>query len=498
MPRVLHWQNVPICLHLLPPAENMGQLRFLIPRSDRLSQQAIESAHICGRDRLPWITRITVADGQLVADRDESESGTFHILWSLAGREPLLLSTATLMERPEPYQLPLEMARGTLNRLRNLLADLQMAGMPPFDTVSASLTEAMKCFVQAVATQSDAVQSEEWSDKSIHAALTALETLSTAMVERIFEVRRRQGSKVVPLFVGRMGERVPEAVGSAFLTAFNTTAVSFSWGRVEANEGRQRWSLYDAQLQWCQNHNLRVCGGPLLELRRGALPAWVYLWEGDFENLLMVAGDYVKAVVTRYRGKVNFWNAVGRLVTGDALGLDEEQKLRLTVRAIEVIREADPQSPVIVSFDQPWAEYMSRQESDLPPLSFADTFVRSGLGVAGIGLEINLGTRPAATLPRDLLEFNMLLDRWSALGLPLLVSLAVPSNGNGFTPQRQQQWLNAYLPLLLSRPSVQAIFWNQLLDSEADDFPDTGLVDREGRPKPAFTTLASLRKQYSA
>jgi hypothetical protein len=475
----------------------MGQLRFLLPHADRLSPQAIENAHICGRDRLPWITRITVADGQLIVNRDESESGTFHILWPLADREPLLLSTATLMERDEPYQLALELARGTLNRLRNLLADLQMAGMGPFDAVKPGLHQAMSCFVRAVAAQSDAAQLEEWSNKSIHAALVALDAVSAAMVERILEVRRRQGSKVVPLFVGRMGERVPEAVGTAFLTAFNATAIPFSWGRVESDEGRQRWALYDTQLQWCQNHNLRICGGPLLEFRRAALPAWVYLWEGDFENLLMVAGDYIKAVVTRYRGKVNFWSPVGRLVTGAALGLDEEQKLRLAVRAVEVIRAVDPQAPVIVSFDQPWAEYMSRQESDLPPLSFADTFVRSGLGVAGIGLEINLGTHRAATLPRDPLEFNLQLDRWSSLGLPLLISLAVPSDGNGFTPQRQQRWLDEYLPLLLARPTVQAIFWNQLLDTEADEFAHTGLVDLLGQPKPAFSTLANLRKRFS-
>ncbi len=474
----------------------MGQMRFTVP-SQPLPSRAIETAHICGRDRLPWTTRISLDDDQLVAERDESESGTFHILWSLADREPILLSTATLMERAMPYQMPLEIARGTLNRLRNLLADLQMAGMGPFEMIGPTFKEAMHCFTQAMAAQNDLAAADNWAGKSIEAAIASLDMVVKSMVERIFEVRRKQGQKVVPLFVGRMGERVPEPVGTAFLTAFNTTAIPFSWGRVEADEGRQRWALYDAQLQWCQTNNLRVCGGPLLELRRGALPAWAYLWEGDFENLLMVAGDYVKAVVTRYRGKVNFWNPMGRLVTGDPLGLDEEQKLRLAVRAVEVIRETDPQTPVIVSFDQPWAEYMCRKDSDLPPLTFADTFVRSGLGIAGIGVEINLGTQPKGTLPRDLLEFNMQLDRWSALGLPLLVSLAVPSETDGFTPERQKQWLDAYLPMVLARPSVQAVFWTQLLDAEADDFLSTGLVDRDGQPKPIFSAMARLRKQYS-
>jgi hypothetical protein len=178
--------------------------------------------------------------------------------------------------------------------------------------------------------------------------------------------------------------------------------------------------------------------------------------------------------------------------------LGEEQRVRLAVRAVEVIRSVDTQTPVIVSFDQPWAEYMARRESDLAPLQFAEALVRSDLGISGIGLEINIGTSPAATLPRDLLEFNSQLDRWTSLGLPLLVSLAVPGGKSEFTPAVQQRWLETYLPILVARPAVQAVIWNQLLDQEADDFPQTGLVDPKGQAKPSFATLAALRKQYSA
>ena len=119
----------------------------------------------------------------------------------------------------------------------------------------------------------------------------------------------------------------------------------------------------------------------------------------------------------------------GRLITGEALGLDEEQKLQLAGRVIETIRTVDSQAPVLVSFDQPWAEYMSRRDAELSPLQFAEALVRSDLGIAGIGLEINLGTAPHATLPRDLFEFSNHLDTWGTLGLPLLLSLRAPSGG---------------------------------------------------------------------
>jgi hypothetical protein len=495
---VLHWgfsHFVAANTHTKPP---MGQLRFSVPLADQVSREAIETAHVCGRDRLPWVTRISFETDQLIAERVEGESGTFHILWTVPDRGELLLCTATLMERDAPYQLQLELARGTLNRLRNLIADLQAAGLGSVDVAAADLAEAIRCFIRAVVTQSTPEQSAGWANHSIRSALTAIDIVTASMCERVQQVRQRQAQKVVPLFAGRLGDAVPEGVaGRAFLAAFNSAIVPFSWGKIEADEGRQNWQPSDAQVQWCQANGLRIGGGPLLELRKSSLPSWIYLWEGDFENLLMVAGDFIRSVVNRYKGKVNFWNAAGRIVTGEALSLDEEQKLRLVVRAIEVIRQTDPGMPVVVSFDQPWAEYMMRRDSDLPPQSFADALVRSDLGIAGVGLEINLGINAAATLPRDLVEFNLQIDRWCSMGLPLLISLAVPSAGGGFSSERQQRWFEEYLPVLTARPNVQAIFWSQLNDADADDFPHTGLVEESGRVKPAFATIAMLRKQFS-
>ena len=96
-------------------------------------------------------------------------------------------------------------------------------------------------------------------------------------------------------------------------------------------------------------------------------------------------------------------------------------------RTVELVRSLDPDTPALVSFDQPWAEYMRQRESDFPPLHFADALIRAGLGLAGLMLEINVGYSPGGTLPRHPLEFSRLLDAWSLLGLPLWLSLCAPS-----------------------------------------------------------------------
>ncbi|MFN9957685.1 MAG: hypothetical protein ACK55I_31655, partial [bacterium] len=52
--------------------------------------------------------------------------------------------------------------------------------------------------------------------------------------------------------------------------------------------------------------------------------------------------------------------------------------------------------------------------------------IRADLGLSGIGLEINHNYWPGGSLPRDLLEFNRLIDQWSLLGLPLMFLLRQP------------------------------------------------------------------------
>jgi hypothetical protein len=113
-----------------------------------------------------------------------------------------------------------------------------------------------------------------------------------------------------------------------------------------------------------------------------------------------------------------------------------------------------------------------------------------------------------------MLDVSMLIDRWSLLGLPLYLLVSVPSSdqpdplartqatvlpatsAGGCTQGSQNLWINRFLPLLLAKPVVQGIIWNQLRDSQPHDFPHGGLFDAAGSPKSALATLASQRRAY--
>jgi len=181
----------------------------------------------------------------------------------------------------------------------------------------------------------------------------------------------------------------------------------------------------------------------------------------------------------------------------------------LVVDGIEALRGIDPKAPLIVSIDQPWGEYIAREDQELTPFSFADTLVRGELGVAGIGLELNLGYWPGGTLPRDLLEISRMLDRWSQLGLPLLLMISAPSSDQtdplaregavplaGASQASQQRLLESLLPMLLAKHPVQGIIWNQTFDARPHSFAHGGLFDAQGQPKLALQTIADLRSRY--
>ena len=299
-----------------------------------------------------------------------------------------------------------------------------------------------------------------------------------------------------------------------FVKAFNAAPVPILRRTIEAEEGTYRWDVPDRQMAWAKEHGLPVVAGPLVQLDDHGLPDWLAIWQGDFDNILSFVSDYVETTVQRHRGRVDVWQCATRINVGDVLGLADEERLRLAVRAFEITRKLDPTTPAIMAFDQPWGEYLGRTERDLSPLHFADIMVRSGLELSGLGLEMNVGYWPGGSYLRDALEYSRLIDRWSVLGTPLWLFVTAPAgqqtderaNGRGrptwgplpegWTSEAQRRWLRQVAPILLAKPLVRGLFYNQLCDAHPHEFPHAGLFDEADAPRPAFATLAKVRAKY--
>ena len=494
----------------------MGTLSFAITPPQLAEERSeLSLSFISGMDRMPSRTQVEVRKGMLSCSRCIPESGMLNVPWPVDDFGLVMLRTATLRERPEPYHLQVELARGKTNQLRNIAADWEMIGLKLSDSLRHDLREVMNRLTPALTNQSDQLKAAIAADSSLSLTLRTAEELARVYTDQVFHFRHQQYPQLHTLLACRVGKDASAIWNSPdFCRAFNAVKVDFNWKDVEPAEGEYNWEPFDALVDWCLENRLVVKGGPLIQWSPNSLPAWLWLWEEDFESLLNFMSDFIETVISRYRGRIRLWEVTARTNYGEALSLDEEKRVRLTVRALRVAREMDNEATLIMTLGQPWAEYMARRDYEYSPLNFADALVRADLGLAAIGLELAMGYEKDASYCRDLLELSEVLDRYAMLGVPLHVSLAAPSGshddsmatsgwsfgwGNwrgGWNEQTHADWLEQTIRLAACKPFVQEVSCCHYSDAAPHEFALGGLVRADGTPKEALERVLRLREEH--
>ena len=108
----------------------MGLLKFRIPTplpEPRLAE--LRRSYVTGLDRTPSRLSVEIRRDLLICQRGTTESGKLYAPWPIEGYGTPIVCTATLGERPEPYSMVVELARGKINDVRNQLADWKMMGL---------------------------------------------------------------------------------------------------------------------------------------------------------------------------------------------------------------------------------------------------------------------------------------------------------------------------------------------------------------------------------
>jgi len=497
----------------------MGVLKFQLTSPDPASRLAdLRKAYVTGLDRTPSRLSVEFRQGVMLCHREASESGRLFVPWPVEGHGTPIVGTATLAERREPYNLAVELARGKLNDVRNQLADWRQMGLRTPRELDAVLRRAVAGFIKAATSAStDPGASYAAAQTSLAATLTAGDMLAEAYTNQVLQTRL-SGSAKLPTQLTLAVDADPRSAppGGDWGQAFNSARVSCTWKTLAPSEGQYRWDEFDAQLARCRKQHLAVQAGPLLEFRPGALPDWIWLWEGDFETILGLVVDLVRQTVQRYRGKIPVWHLVHRPASGDVLGLSEEEQIRITARAVQVARQADPGAQFTVGVERPWAEWMGSSPFQLGPLHLADYLVRADLGLAGIAIEVAPGYSAPGSHLRDLFDFSKLLDLYALLNLPIYVWLTLPSSArpdpladqsvrveSGQWPSppdetSQANWGARWVSLAAAKPFVRSVTWAQTSDAVPHLYPNGGLFRADQSPKPLFSWLKTFRKERIA
>ncbi len=486
----------------------MGQFQFEVPEAagDFFSRSMWSDAYISGMDGVPWFSETAFDGKQFSIQHGLTASGKLNLTWPVPEIGLRSLSTCSLRgSEAQSYQLPLELARGSCYRARAISDAWERFGLTLCGEFHQLLQDGSREFLEAAKSQSAKDRCAESALKAIPLLEKALDVLAENLADQSIAFRKKREPQLGTLLAGsiNLDEMEQDSSRQDFMETFNAAAVRFNWRCIEEQSGKFDFGLVASNLEICRQSDLRVIAGPLVDFRDASIPAWLQGSETNFDSLLNAAVNYVEKAVSQFRGSVQLWNCAAGLNTAGPLEMDDEQVMRLSLAILQAVRRVDPTTPAIMSFDQPFGEYLSKNESGVSPLKVAETLVRSGLGLAGIGLDYRIGYLSNATMPRSPVDFSLALDRWGNLGIPTLVQLTIPgetgpdtnSDFTGSAPEQQLKIARPLLQLLLAKPSVHGIVWNDWANGAPHQTNQSSFLGANGQPRPLQQYLMKLRQE---
>jgi Glycosyl hydrolase family 10 len=490
----------------------MGIMNFQLPANlpaDAV-QELCRASIAGGQDTMPYLSVVEVKDGVMTVRRQLDESGFLLAPWPVDGAGHLMVSSATLMERTEPYQLPLELARGKVNQVRGQASDWIIGGLVMPDELAERIHQASLSFSRAVVGGSAPGEGQQ---ALVH-GWQAAEHLVRAYMNQVFQIRHSRQATLDTLLGCRLAS-VPAAQQSqALRDACNSVSICFPWNLIEPGESDYRWEPYDALVDWAIAQGLQVIGGPLVDFSGAQLPDWLWQRERDLGSLSVFLCDFVELTMRRYKARIKTWQVAAAANATRALAMSDEELLWLTVRLVEAARNVDPALELILGVAQPWGDYMAGQEHTHSPFVFADTVIRTGLKLQALEIELAMGVWPRGSYCRDMLDASRILDLYALLGVPLQVTLAYPSAATAderadpdllvdggrwrgpVNPETQADWAATFAELAVCKPYVRSVQWTHFTDGEPHLLPHCGLIDGQGNVKPALARLRQLRERH--
>ncbi len=495
----------------------MGVMQFQLPAAlaDPAVLQELELSSVAGgQDHMPYPTDAHVEGDRLLLKREIHESGSVSVPWTIPGAGRFMTRSATLVERTSPYNLVLELARGKVNQLRCHAADWVHNGLLHPGVLSKQVDSVTKSFGAALSGAS-ATDIDASAVRAMTQAFQVSDELVRTYTARVFELRHERQPQLETSIGCRLDEPIPTSIeANRFTASFNSVSLPLAWRTIEPQPGVYRWDHADKLVDWAAERGLRMIGGPLIDFSGHNLPDWIWEKAGDLPGLSDVLTRFVDTVVRRYAQRIRTWQVAAGANCAGILARRDDELIWLTLRLADTVKRIHPQLEIVVGIAQPWGDYLASQERSKTPFIFADDLMRTGVKLAALELEFLMGLSPRGSYNRDALEMSRLLDLYALLGVPIQATLGYPSSaelddqaeadqranlgwwGDGFSPENQAAWVKSIASLVLCKPYVRNVQWVHWSDAVSHIYPNCGLLDATGVPKPALAELHRLRAEH--
>lgn len=476
----------------------MGLFTFIVP-PDLPSTARQDLLHAClvgGYEHAPIPTPVRFEENTLLVEHDTHESTHILAPWPVPGLGSPMTLSGTLREREQPYILVVELARGKLYQVRTQIADWEGLGLELDADAQQELRQVTRLFGQAVLSETPD-EAQQLAQETLTRSHRLGDRVTELLAEQLMATRVYESGTPATLLGSRLTHVPDPSAATAYCQAFNAVRLVPNWQNIEPTEARCNWEAFDALVDWADKAGLAISIGPLIDLTSGTAPAWLSQWDGDLPSLAAFMSDFVETIVARYMDRVSSWQVFSGLNHADALGLAEDDRLRLAARLIESVRQTAPQAELSIGVALPWGDYLIAEEYTYSPFVFADTLQRAGCSLAGIELELLNGPDPRASHLRTVFDCYRLLDLFANLGAPLELQIGCPRTDTpsaGLTPgAAEPDWASQTLFLGLSIPQVRGIYWSNW-DNAADSVEAIGRG--ESLPSSRYTELCKLREKW--
>jgi len=440
------------------------------------------SIHVVGLDGIPMPCSIS-RDGQIVTiSRNRDESGHVYLAWPTSQWGELVLVTGTIPESEVPKSVAIELARGSANRLRNQISNWHEGGLVIPSHVHEMSGQVAQLLARSVL------------DPSVNNAELAAIRANELAIGAIFELCEAFAEQVLPLRL--QNQSLPRAwIGC----------------RIDHDHPVDSQHLQFFDVLESESHQLpgelavkpRILG-PLMDASPGGMDDELQS-VSQFEERRLLLLERAREKLTAAGTGARIIHAVAGLNGMGHRLLSYPQQLQVALDMLQLTDEIAASTPVMVSFDNPWGERLARSVGGNHPMLIADSLLRRGARISMLGLEINLDFSHRGSLARDPLQWLDLLDFWGQLGLPMLLLIRIPygSQGDevavrpGMQDAQRLDLLKTVLPLILSRPAVHGVLWQQAQDGRDSRFPGGGLLDSTGNRKPVWDLLSGIHKSVA-
>jgi len=475
---------------------------------------SLTGTYMFAQDEIPVRSQLQYANGELIGTRNSETAAGVATVWPVKDFGEILLQTTRLPERSAAYILNVELARARLLKISQKRADWGMTDTNLTEDNHQLIDQSLDAFVDALCFLDQPEKASVHADKSLTLAMRAGEAMSLAHAKFFLDRRTAtQGFGRHSFGCTFDPKRIQdESYLKAIQDNFHFVTLPISWRQIEPKEQQQDFSLIDECVRWLTKHRIAIKAGPLISFAPTMLPDWLSIFENDFEQVREMAFEYVTAVVERYQQKVQAWDVVSGLNANNFFKFSFDQIVEMTRSATMAAKKAAHRALILVEITEPWGEYYATNPRAIPPLVYADVICQSGVRFDGFGIKIRFGRGAGGMQTRDFLDISSLLDRFALFGKQVhLSSVGVPSLpdprdriGNLGNPGYwhepwseavQAEWLRCLYSIALSKPFVETITWQDLLDDEESVLQNGGLLRKDYTQKPAFDALAHLKRE---